>query len=125
MPRPARHHLVTLGTLLLAAGLLGLCAQATLAPVAAAQGYGVPATPGAEPWVQAAGARDGVLGVALLLVLWRRRDALVLLLAATLLLPLADVAISLSQGAGLLGAAPHLVGVVGIGVLLALAAGER
>lgn len=117
-------RLVTLGSLVLALGLLGLCAHALLAPAPASQGYGVPAVPGAEPWVQAAGLRDGALGVAVLLIVWRQRSALPWVLAGSLVVPLGDVGISLSQGAGLLGATPHLVGCVGVGILLWLSVAE-
>lgn len=120
-----RRTLTTLGSVVLGLGLLGLCLGALLDPVGAASGYGVPAVPGAETWVRAAGVRDGALGLAVLLVLWRRRAALPWVVGASLLVPLADVALSLSQGAGLLGAAPHLVGVVGIVALLGLCRAER
>lgn len=113
-------RLVTLGALVLGVGLLGLCGHALLAPDLAAAQFGVPAVPGAEPWVRAAGVRDGALGLAVLLVLWRRRPALPLVAGASLLVPISDATIALSEGAGLLGAAVHLVGVVGIVALLVL-----
>jgi hypothetical protein len=112
-------RLVATGTVLLAFGLLALAAHATLAPVSASAGYGVPISPGAEAWVMAAGLRDGVLGLATLWML-RHRAALPGFLLAVLLLPLGDVLIAFIHGQGAGAILPHAVGTVGIGLLLIL-----
>lgn len=125
MSRSWTRPLATFGALVLGLGLLGLCVGALVAPGPSAQGYGVGAVPGAEVWVRAAGVRDGALGVAVLLVLWRHRAALRWVVGASLLVPVADVVLALSQGSGPLGAAPHLVGVVGVVALLLLCLAER
>jgi hypothetical protein len=124
MPATRLHRLVTLGTIALAVGLLGLAAHATLDPLGASAVYGVPVDAAGAPWVTASGLRDGVLGLAALVVL-RHRAALPAFLACTLLLPLSDVALSLMHGSGPLAAAPHATGAVGIAVLLGLALVER
>lgn len=115
-----RSRLVTVGTVALALGLLGLCAQTLLDPVGASEGYGVPAETDLV-WVTAAGVRDGVLGLVALALLLRHRAALPVFLAALLVLPIADVVLSVSHGSHGLAAAPHALGTVAIGLLLALA----
>ena len=114
-----RSRLVTLGTVAMALGLFGLCAQTLVDPVGASQGYGVPAQTDLA-WVTAAGVRDGVLGLVALGLLRWHRSALPLFLAAVLVLPVADVALSFVHGEAWTAVAPHAVGTVAIGVLLAL-----
>lgn len=116
---PILDRLVTTGTVLLAFGLLALATHATLAPLSASAGYGVPISPGAEAWVMAAGLRDGVLGLASLWML-RHRAALPGFLLAVLLLPLGDVLIAALYGQEASAILPHAVGAVGIGLLLTL-----
>ncbi|MCB9778559.1 MAG: DUF4267 domain-containing protein [Alphaproteobacteria bacterium] len=117
--------IVTLGSVLMGLGLLGLCAHATLDPAGASLVYGLPSDGEALPWIRAAGARDGVLGLVLLGTLWRHRAALPVVVGASLIVPLADVAVCLSGGAAWAAAAPHLLGTVAIGVLLGLVMAER
>ncbi len=119
-PPTLRSHITTLGTLALAVGLLGLGAGALIAPEWSSQTYGVPT---AEPtWVQATGMRDLLLGLALL-TLHRHPAAQRRLLPIILLLPLVDVVLVLRAGHSLATAAPHVGGVVGIGVLIAASVG--
>ena len=119
-PPTLRSRITTLGTLALAAGLLGLGLGALVAPEWSSQTYGVPT---AEPtWVQATGMRDLILGLALL-SLYRHRDAQRRLLPILFLLPLADVILVLLAGHPLVTAAPHLGGVLGIGVLVVASRG--
>lgn len=124
VPSPWLPRLVTVGTGALALGLLGLAAHATLLPADAAATYGVPAPETGLPWVQAAGARDAVLGLVVLTTLWHR-PVQPAILACALLLPLADVVLAFVHGGGAAATLPHLTGVVGIGALLALALLER
>lgn len=119
-PPTLRSRITTLGTLALALGLLGLGAGALIAPEWSSQTYGVPT---AEPtWVRATGTRDLLLGLALL-TLHRHPAAQRRLLPILLLLPLVDVVLVLLAGHPLVTAAPHIGGVLGIGVLI-LAAWE-
>ena len=122
-PSPTlRSQLVTFGTLALAVGLLGLGVGALVAPEWSSQTYGVPT---AQPtWVQATGMRDLILGLALL-ALRPYPDAQRRLLPILLLLPLADVVLVLLADHPLSTAAPHLGGVVGIGVLWAASLERR
>lgn len=120
---PRLHHgLVVLGTYVLAFGLLGLGVHATLDPAGASQGYGVPVDGAALPWVTATGLRDVVLAAATVALLRWRPAALPPFLAASLLLPLGDIAIAARHGESLVAIAPHATGAVGMAVLLALAA---
>ena len=124
MNGPLLSRLVTLGTIALAVGLLGLAAHSTLDPMGASAVYGVPVDAAGAPWVTASGLRDAVLGLVALVML-RHRAALPAFLACALLLPLSDVVVALRHGDGPLAAAPHALGTVAIGVLLALAVVER
>ena len=114
-----RSRLVTLGTVAMALGLLGLCAQTLADPIGASQGYGVPASTDLA-WVTAAGIRDGVLGLVALGLLRWHRSALPMFLTVMLILPLADVALSWTHGESWMATAPHAVGTAAIGILLAL-----
>lgn len=111
-------RLLDLGTVGLSLGLLALAAHATLVPAEAAATYGIPAEGPGLAWVRAAGLRDGVLGLVVAATL-RHRPVRPLVLAAALLLPLADVVLSLDH-AGPMATLPHATGFVGIAVLLAL-----
>ena len=102
----------------LALGLLGLAVHATVLPSDAATVYGVPTTDTGLIWVQAAGLRDGALGLVVLATL-RHRAARPFVLGAALLLPLADVYLSFAHG-GAAATLPHAGGLIGIAVLLAL-----
>jgi phosphate/sulfate permease len=111
------NTLISFGTLALAIGLLGLGAGALVAPEWSSQTYGVPSE--APTWVRATGTRDLILGLALLALrphpVAQRR-----LLPLILLLPLADLVLVLLAGHPVSAAAPHIGGVVGIGVLVGL-----
>jgi hypothetical protein len=117
-------RLVDLGTGALGLGLLGLSAHATFLPADASATYGVPTDGVGLAWVQAAGARDAVLGLVVLLTL-RHRAVRPGILACALLLPLADLILAYLHGGGAAATLPHATGVVGIGVLLGLALAER
>lgn len=113
-------QLVTLGTILLGIALIGLGIH-VLWPNIASKGYGIPLE-GANPgYLIATGARDAVLGLMALALLWRHRPALPLFLSCLILLPLADVVIVLAHGNGLAGLAPHVLGALGLAVLAGLA----
>ena len=117
-------RLLTVGTVAMALGLLGLCAQTLLDPVGASQGYGVPASTDLA-WVTAAGVRDGVLGLMALGLLHWQRAALPVFLAAVMVLPIADVALSWTHGETWTAVAPHAAGAVAIGVLWLLSLLDR
>jgi hypothetical protein len=122
MPPHLHHRLVVLGTLALGLGLLGLAVHAAISPALAAQGYGVPVTGDALPWVTAAGLRDGALALSTLAILRWQPRALPPLLVGVLVVPVGDVALAALHGGAALAVAPHALGTVGVGVLLALAA---
>lgn len=102
---------------MLAVGLLGLGVGALIAPGWSSQTYGVLATE--ATWVRATGMRDLVLGLALL-ALRSAPDAQRRLLPIILLLPVADAILVLHAGQSLTSAAPHIGGMVAVGLLIAL-----
>ena len=112
-------RIITLGTVALALGLLGIAGHATLLPADAATVYGVPTSGRGLTWVQATGLRDAVLGLVVLGTLWHEA-ARTMVLGCALLLPLADTILAFQHG-GLGATLLHAAGVVGIGALLALA----
>jgi len=114
-------RILDLGTVGLSLGLLGLAAHAALLPADAAATYGIPTEGTGVAWVRAAGLRDGVLGLIVAATL-RHRPVRPLVLAAALVLPIADVVLSLDH-AGPAATLPHAAGLVGIAVLLGLSMG--
>ena len=126
----APHHklrpLTVIGSCCLSFGLIALGVLSTLAPAFAAVTYGMPIGTGASEagWVTATGMRDFGLGLSALLLLRERPAALPPFLVGVVLIPLADVAVTAAYGGGLLAAAPHVGGVVAVGVLLAVARGD-
>jgi Mn2+/Fe2+ NRAMP family transporter len=114
---PLRSQLAEVGLIVLAVGLLGLGVGALVAPGWSSQTFGVPAT---EPtWVRATGMRDLVLGLALL-ALRSAPDAQRRLLPIILLLPVADAILVVHAGQSLASAAPHIGGIVAVGLLIVL-----
>jgi len=114
------RKLVTIGTVLVGLSLLGLGVHCLL-PAIASAGYGIPIGDANPGYLFATGARDAVLGLMALGILFWHRRALPLFLSCLVLLPIADVAIVMAQGTGLKGIGPHAFGVVGLLVLSAMA----
>lgn len=114
------NKLVLIGTGLTGVLLLFLGLHCFVVPEIAAQGYGLPASGDAGPWMQATGMRDVALGVALLGVLWKQRSAIPLILGCAMILPIADAGIVIASGAPILAAATHMVSGTGLAVLLLL-----
>jgi hypothetical protein len=114
------NKLVLFGTGLTGVLLLFLGLHCFVVPELAAQGYGLVAGGHADPWMQATGMRDVALGVGVLGVLWKHREAIPLLLACVLILPISDAAIVWNSGAPLQDAATHVVSGCGLAVLLVL-----
>ncbi|NCG20577.1 MAG: DUF4267 domain-containing protein [Rhodobacterales bacterium] len=112
------NKVVLIGTGLTGVLLLFLGLHCLVMPELAAQGYGLPAGGEAGPWMQATGMRDVALGCGVLGVLWKHRSAIPLILGCVMILPIADVAIVLTNGAPLQTAATHLVSGVGLFALL-------
>ena len=113
----SRRRIAALGVSALALGLIALGLGALIAPSGSAEMYGVPVL---EPtWVRAAGVRDLILGL-VLLVLRSEPSARRRLLPLILLVPLADIGLVLSAGYGVGDTLPHVGGVVGVTALIGL-----
>ena len=123
-PRGLRP-LTVIGAVALSAGLIILGILSTITPAFAATTYGMPITSASEAgWVTATGMRDFGIGLSALLLLRECPAALPSFLVGVVLIPLADVAITAAYGGGLLAAAPHLGGVIAVGVLLIVTRGD-
>ena len=123
--RIMQASLVSVGTILIPIGLIGIFFGAIFAPELAHQNFGVSKENNPNnfyPFVFAAGIRDGVLGIIGLTLRFKYPKALLEFYAAIFLIPIADLMVVLHYNGTVMDGIAHVLGAFGILILIILIA---